>query len=89
LDYLRSDPKPDLTLDTVKTMHLLATESVILAGNETDPDRQMCLGVRNLPLVVQALGGTRQDGLEAAYMYQTEIIDTDNKLKGMQCFVGG
>ncbi len=90
LNYYRdtSEVKPAPTLEQVKVMQLVSTESVRLAGKEKDETRLTCLGVRNLPLVVQALGGTNQQGVQAAFLYQKEVLDKDPKTRDLQCITG-
>lgn len=87
LEYLRADPenKPDPTIDQLKSMVLLGGESARLAGKESNEARLTCLGVRNLPLIVQALGGTKNQGIRAALNYQESVLDKNPKYTGLQC----
>ena len=87
LDYYKADPeaKPKPTLAQLEAMQLLSEESVKIANPDLKPEEAKCLGVKNIPLVVQGLGGSASQGQYGYLLYKQEIADKDPELRGLTC----
>jgi hypothetical protein len=85
LGYYRSDPKKNPTLDEVKAFQLLSAESVRIAGKTNKEDEIQCLGIRNIKLVVQGLGGSSSQANYAYNLYKQEVFSKDNELQKFNC----
>lgn len=87
LDYYKADPeaKPKPTLAQLEAMQLLSEESVKLANPDLKPAEAKCLGIKNIPLVVEALGGSPSQGQYGYLLYKQEKADKDPELRGFTC----
>lgn len=86
LSYFRaSSPKPVPTVEQVKSFQLLAKESTRLAGKEDNDNNLVCLGIANIPLVVEGLGGTANDGIYAYRLFRQEVQDKDTDYNKYNC----
>lgn len=76
--YLRAEsPKPVPTIEQVTAFHLLSKEATRIAGKAKSEKDLVCLGAINIPIVVQGLGGTENDGIYAYRLFKQEVLDKD------------
>lgn len=86
-DYLRNEDKANKqpTLDQLKTFHLLSQESTRLAGKETKENNLVCLGAKNLPIVVEGLGATAAEGVYSYRLFVQELLEKDSDYSKFKC----
>lgn len=74
--WFLANPKLTPTPDQVKSLQLFAADTVRVSG-PTEGQKFLCVGTRELPAIVQLLGGTKEQGEYARGYYQQHIVGDD------------
>jgi hypothetical protein len=85
MSYYKTTPKKNPTVEQVKSVHLLATESVKLANPELNEHDAKCLGLANLPIVVEGLGGGPKAQKYFYALFVQEVQPKDKDLRYDKC----
>lgn len=86
LGYYRAEtPKPVPAVEQVKAFHLLSQESTRIAGKAKSEKDLVCLGAANIPIVVQGLGGSENDGIYAYRLFKQEVLEKDSDYNQYNC----
>lgn len=85
LEFYRNEPRKNPTLEQVKAFQLLSAESVRVAGKTQKEPEIQCLGIRNLKLVVQGLGGSVAQANYAYNLYKQEVSSKEYELNELNC----
>lgn len=81
LEYAKSETKTIDNLEQLKAIHIVSTESVKIANPLLTQAQAKCLGIVNIPIVVEGLGGTAYDGQYAHYLFVQELASKDKETR--------
>lgn len=86
--YIHSD-KSNPTADQVEAVHVLTHESVHVSGNYNEAETE-CTAVQMNAKTVEQLGGTREQGVQLAKTYYTQMYpNMRQNYKSPECFENG